>query len=96
MKRTFEINNTVIDLGNIKSIENDCTPMVGKGGYIIIKLLKGKEYVFNNDLGEYELIEPVIRMFASDYGKAAYWIEETEKEWNRYLTEKEREFEKYT
>jgi hypothetical protein len=96
MKRTFEINNIVIDLGNIKSIENDCTPMGNKGGYVVITLLKGKEYVFNKDLGDYELVEPVIRMYASDYGKASYWIEEIEKEWNRYLIENEQKLEKYT
>jgi len=58
MKRTFEINNTIIDLGNIKSIEKDCEPMIDKGGYVIITLLNGKEYVFNENIQGYELIEP--------------------------------------
>jgi hypothetical protein len=96
MKRTFEINNTVIDLGNIKSIENDCIPMVDKGGYVIITLLKGKEYVFDEDLGDYKLIEPKIKIFAPNYGKASNWIGEIEKEWNKYLIENEREIENYT
>ncbi len=88
MKRTIEINNIIIDLGNIKSIENDCIPMVDKGGYIIITLLKGKEYVFNETIGDYELIEPKIKIFAPDYGKAATWIDEIDNEWNKYLLEK--------
>jgi hypothetical protein len=95
MKRTFEINNTVIDLGNIKSIENDCIPMIDKGGYIIITLLKGKEYVFNENIGDFELIEPKIKIFAPDYGKAATWIESIEKEWNKYLIENKHEMEGY-
>jgi len=96
MKRTFEINNTIIDLGNIKSIENDCEPMIDKGGYVIITLLNGKEYVFNENIQGYELIEPQIKIYAPNYGKASYWIDEIEKEWNKYLIENEIEKEKYT
>ena len=64
--------------------------MIDKGGYVIISLLKGKEYVFNEDLGDYELIEPKIKIYATDYGKASYWIEEIENEWNKYLIKNER------
>jgi hypothetical protein len=96
MKRTFEINNTLIDLGNIKSIENNCQPMIDKGGYVIITLLKGKEYIFNDNIQDYELIEPKIKMFAPDFKKATYWTDEIEKEWNNYLIENEREIKNYT
>ena len=96
MKRTFEINNKVIDLGNIKSIENDCIQMTDRGGYIIITLLKGKEYVFNQIIGDFELIEPKIKIFAPDYGKASTWTDEIKNEWNKYLLEKENGIENYT
>ena len=96
MKRTFEINNILIDLGYIKSIENDFQPMIDKGGYIIITLLKGNEYIFNENIKDYELIEPQIKIFAPNYGKAAYWIDEIEKEWNKYLIENESKINNHT
>jgi len=70
--------------------------MIDKGGYVIITLLKGKEYVFNENLSNYELIEPKIKIYVADYGKASYWIEKIENEWNRYLIDSEREIETYT
>jgi len=35
-------------------------------------------------------------MYAPNYEKASYWIDEIEKEWNKYLIENEIEKEKYT
>ena len=85
MKRTLEINNTIIDLGNIKSIKHDCQPINDNGGYVTIALLKGKEYVLNEKNLDYELVEPKIKLYAHDYGTAASWVEEVENKWNKYL-----------
>ena len=49
MQRIITINNTKIDLGNIKCIQNDC-PVSGNGGHLIIKLLRGKKYVYNEEI----------------------------------------------
>jgi len=85
MTRIHTINDTQIDLGNIKCIINDCSLTSNNGGYIIIKLLRGKEYVFNEEIGSYDLIEPEIKIYVSDYDKAIRWIVNIEQEWEKYL-----------
>ena len=89
MQRIISINNTKIDLGNIKCIQNEC-PVSGGGGYLIVKLLRGKEYVYNEQIEGYELLESKIELYASSYSKASLWEGEIEQEWTKYLNKTEK------
>lgn len=90
MERVIEINSTLIDLGNIKSVENECYPMSQSGGHVIITLLKGREFVYNPKTKESVLIEPKIKLFADSYAKSDDWIIEIKEKWNTYLNELEK------
>lgn len=89
MERIIDINNTLIDLGNIKSVINDSDAMSYSDGYLIINLLRGREYVYNPDTKETVLIEPQIKIFGS-FDKIAVWFDEVKEKWNKYMIEMEK------
>ncbi len=89
MGRIFIYGDEAYDLGNIKHI--DTTPFSGSssGFYVNIHLLKGNEYVFNEETETTELIEPKIK---KGFGKTEYamsFIETISEEWEKYLESKE-------
>ena len=89
MERVIEIRGTLIDLGNIKSVENDSDAATYSDGYLIINLLTGREYVFNPGTKETVLIEPQIKIFGS-FDKVAVWFDEIKEKWNEYLIESDK------
>jgi len=93
MDRIISVNNYKIDLGNIKCIQNHCS-LSGDGGYLIITLLRGKEYVYNEEINGYQLVESKIELYASNYSKASAWEEEIEQKWNSYLNQIEKDISK--
>ena len=90
MKRIIQVSNVSIDAGNIKKVEINADPLSYSDGYLVITLLKGKEYVFNEDLKTYELIEPKIEIYGEDYGKIASMHDYLTEQWNDYLIEAEK------
>lgn len=91
MNRILELSDLNIDLGNIKNIRT--VPFAGNTGgyYVIIELLKGREYVFNPETEETELFEPQIKEGFGSIESADYFTRSLTKEWNKYLKYKEEE-----
>ncbi len=89
MGRIFIYGDEAYDLGNIKHI--DTTPFSGGYGgcYVNIHLLKGNEYVFNEDTGTTELIEPKIKKGFGEDRYAMSFIKTISEEWEKYLESKE-------
>lgn len=91
MGRIFNYLGVVIDLGNIKHIEekyaNTCNGYPCDW-YVQIELLNGNEYVLNPNTGETELIKPVIKIKCSD-GSVETVIKEIAEQWEKYLESKE-------
>lgn len=95
MDRIITIDDLTIDLGNIK--------LINLKGYahgsdsnipitcvrVVIELLNGKEYVYNQETGLNKLIKPrIIKRFGT--GTAAdLFVEQLKIEWSKYLTELE-------
>jgi len=89
MNRIIHLKNVSLDLGNIKSVELDADALSYSSGYLIISLLYGKEYVYNEKTNDYELIEPVIKIYSPEYGELARMEDRLLESWNKYLKEKE-------
>ena len=91
MRRIYNYLGTVIDLGNIKHIEekyaNTCNGYPCDW-YVQIELLNGNEYVFNPDTETTELIKPVIKIECSDGGVQTV-IKDISEQWGKYLESKE-------
>lgn len=89
MNRILSLSDLTIDLGNIKNIRT--IPFSGNTGglYVIIELLKGREYVFNPEIEEAELFEPQIKEGFGTIERADYFIKSITEEWNKYLKSKE-------
>lgn len=85
MNRIFSISNLTIDLGNIKNIRT--VPFSGNTGgyYVVIELLKGREYVFNPDNEETELFEPQIKEGFGEIERVDFFIRSITEEWEKYL-----------
>jgi len=89
MKRILSIDNLSIDLGNIKLIKKEPYSGSANGCYVIIDLLKGKEYVYNEDTNCMKLIKPrIIKGFGS-VENANFFIKTIEDAWENYLIENE-------
>ncbi|MGC3977782.1 MAG: hypothetical protein QM751_05815 [Paludibacteraceae bacterium] len=89
MGRIFIYGDESYDLGNIKHINT--TPFSGGYGgcYVNIHLLKGNEYVFNEETETTELIEPkIVKGFGEDR-YAMSFIKTISEEWEKYLESKE-------
>ncbi len=91
MNNIAQLKNISIDLGNIKSIELDADPLSFSDGHLIITLLKGKEYVYNEKIDDYVLIEPVIKIYGSDYGELARMEDRLIEQWNQYLEKRKKD-----
>lgn len=87
MDRIFNVGDLSIDLGNIKNIKTE--PFSGGYGgcYVIIELLRGKEYVYNPDTLGYDLIEPKIKEGFGKNSSANFFIDEITQAWQAYLNE---------
>ena len=91
MGRIFNYLGVVIDLGNIKHIEEkyaDTCNGYPCDWYVQIELLNGNEYVLNSSTGETELIKPVIEIKCSD-GSVSTVVKEISEQWEKYLESKE-------
>ncbi|MEG9327039.1 hypothetical protein V6B16_03755 [Salinimicrobium catena] len=89
MNRIFEISDLTIDLGNIKSLRTEQFSGSSTGVYVIIELLKGKEYVENPVTEELELFEPQIKKGFGSIERAEYFMKLIREEWNKYLKYRE-------
>lgn len=93
MGRIFNYLGTVIDLGNIKHIEEkyaDTSNGYPCDWYVQIELLNGSEYVLNPNTGETELIKPTIKIKGSgSAGEMKFIIKEISEQWEKYLESKE-------
>jgi hypothetical protein len=85
MKRVISISDLTIDLGNIKNIRIEPYSGGYGGCYVIIELLRGREYVFNPETEETKLIEPIIKQGFGSTDSAYSFVEEIEGAWNNYL-----------
>ena len=90
MNRIIYINGVSIDAGNIKKVEINADHLSYSDGYLVITLLKGHEYVFNEDHGTYDLIEPTIEIYGEDYGKISSMHDSLTEQWEAYLIEAEK------
>lgn len=92
MKHIFNKFDIAFDLGNVKSVEIksksnfngypcDC--------YIQIELLNGKEFIYNPDTGETDLVNPIINIKCNTCESADFMFKEIIKEWEKYLKSKE-------
>ena len=90
MKRVITIDDLTIDLGNIKNIRLDTYSSSSGGSYVLIELLKGKEYVFNPETEETNLMEPIIKTYFGSINAGSSFIKDLEKDWNNYLISTEK------
>ena len=91
MGRIFNYFGVVIDLGNIKHIEEkyaDTCNGYPCDWYVQIELLNGNEYVLNPNTGETELIKPLIKIKCSD-GSVETVVKEIAEQWEKYLDSRE-------
>lgn len=91
MKRILSIADLSIDLGNIKTIRIENYGSDTTGQYVIIELLKGKEYVFNQETGATKLIKPLTIKGFGTSEKASYFLEKLTNAWDKYLTDTEKQ-----
>jgi len=89
MNRIYTFSNLTIDLGNIKNIRTVLFSGNTGGHYVIIELLKGREYVFNPETEEIELFEPQIKEGFGKIEWADFFIKSITEEWNKYLEYKD-------
>ena len=89
MNRIYTFSDLSIDLGNIKNIRT--IPFIGNTGgyYVVIELIKGKEYVYNPETGETELFEPQIKEGFGKIESAEFCVKSIKEEWNNYLKYKD-------
>jgi hypothetical protein len=85
--RVVYCNDVYVDLETIKEIKVKWSYDVDVS-YIIIKLLKGHEYVNHPENG-WTLIEPEIVIKCSTTNTAVSWQEHLAKQWEAYLTERD-------
>lgn len=89
MGRIYTYGEGIYDLANIKHIDTQPYSDSYEGCYVLIHLLKGKEYVFNSETEMTELIEPVIKKAFGKNKLANTFIESITEEWEKYLENKE-------
>lgn len=89
MKRIYSFGDLTIDLGNIKNLRLEKFSSKSNGYYVIIELLRGKEYVYNEENEEIELFEPTIKEGFGSIERASYFEKSIKEEWNRFLEYKE-------
>lgn len=91
MRRIFFYENDAYDLGNIKYIEVEPFSNNSDGCYVLIHLLKGREYVYNAESDATELIEPIIKKGFGKLKYANFFIKSISVEWENYLENNETE-----
>lgn len=85
MKRIHSFGDLTIDLGNIKNLRLEPFSSKSNGYYVIIELLRGREYVYNEETEEMELFEPTIKEGFGSIEKASYFEKWITEEWNKFL-----------
>jgi len=85
MERIYNWRGNVIDLGNIKYIHKWSE---GNGYWsVTVELLRGNEYVRNEENGKTELIIPTISVLTT---KPDDFIKDISEAWEEYLEDKDK------
>lgn len=85
MNRITEIGDLSIDLGNIRNLRFEAYNSGYDGGYAVIELLHGSEYLIDPDTGERILKRPIIKEGFGKIHLAHSFLDTIRKEWNDYL-----------